>query len=474
VKKFLLLLIPLVLLAQVQVDTVIHLPSYLFNGFFIPELNKLYVHSRNRILVVDCSTYQLKAEIPTTSPDNPASFAWSPRWQKLYFCVFQTSLMVIDAVADTVLKRIPFVGPLEYAASVDRLYIGGGSDATPVIDCATDSVVRMIPSPVSGYGFGYPSWDSVGNKLYFSIGAWGAPPAEAVYDCATDSLVALIDVSRTTPYAPGRMNFDQTYRKAYYTSGSAMGGGTGVIDTKADTVIKRLPFNVLSGDFNPVAVNARNHKAYMAGSAGGRGGYDTICVIDCATDSIVKKLTNPGTPWVVDLVRWVPWSNRVYLTRTSGQESLGIIVVDCNTDSIIVPDLRLGYWSPLDIQLDPIRERIFAIGAESTTVHVLRDVVPGVAETPAPGPRLGVPVKLRELRDAVVVEYELNAPARVKATVFDAAGRLARVLYSGQQSAGAHRLNWNLDASGGRASPGAYFIVLDTGRERFRLKAVVR
>jgi len=85
-----------------------------------------------------------------------------------------------------------------------------------------------------------------------------------------------------------------------------------------------------------------------------------------------------------------------------------------------------------------------------------------------------VPARLINGYGKVTVEYQLSAPARVNVTVFDAAGRLARVLYSGQQSAGAHRLNWNLDASGGRASPGAYFILLDTGRERFRLKAVVR
>jgi hypothetical protein len=85
-----------------------------------------------------------------------------------------------------------------------------------------------------------------------------------------------------------------------------------------------------------------------------------------------------------------------------------------------------------------------------------------------------VPARLINGYGKVTVEYQLSAPARVNAAVFDAAGRLTRVLCSGQQSAGAYRLDWNLDASGGRASPGAYFILLDTGRERFKLKAVVR
>jgi len=68
----------------------------------------------------------------------------------------------------------------------------------------------------------------------------------------------------------------------------------------------------------------------------------------------------------------------------------------------------------------------------------------------------------------VLVEYELNAPGFVKATVFDATGRLVRMLHSGSQPAGSHRLSFSPDASG------AYFILLDTGQEQARLKVVVR
>ena len=468
----LLLLIPVVLFAQVEIDTVIRLPYFVFNGCFIPELNKLYIHSSYHLLALDCSTYQLKAEIPTTSPDNPASFAWSPRRQKLYFCVSQTSLMVIDAVADTVLKQVPYVGPLAHAAAADRVYIGGGSDTLPAIDCVTDSVVR-IPSPVPGYGFDVPSWDSVGNKLYVPIDAWGLPCKVAVYDCATDSVLALIDMNGLD-YAPGWMNFDQTYRKAYFMSNCAWAAYAGVIDTRNDTLIKLFPIRA-SSMFNAVAVDTRDHKAYIAGPPSGPGGDDTLYVIDCATDSIIKKLTYPGTPWSVDLVRWVPWSNRVYLTRTSGQESLGIIVFDCNTDSIIVPNLSLGYWSPLDIQLDPIHERIFAIGAESTSVHVLRDVVSGVAETPTPNPRPAAPFKLRELRDAVELEYHLESPGWVEVAVFDPCGRRIKTLASERQMPGRHDLKWDrTDRYGAKAAHGAYFIVLNTGDEQVRLKVIVR
>ena len=74
----------------------------------------------------------------------------------------------------------------------------------------------------------------------------------------------------------------------------------------------------------------------------------------------------------------------------------------------------------------------------------------------------------------VTVEYELSAPARMKATVFDAVGRQIKVLHSGPQPAGVHQLCWDTEASDHRTCSGAYFIVLNTGDEQVRLKAVVR
>ncbi|MBM3323054.1 hypothetical protein FJY69_06220, partial [candidate division WOR-3 bacterium] len=197
-RKLLLVLAPLALLAHVQVDTVIRLDSYLFEGCFIPELNKLYIQSRYRILVVDCSTYQLKAEIPIRPRDGVPDFAWNRQRQKLYFRTNAAprvdSLLVIDAVGDTLIRWIPARyggGPLAYVSSSDRLYFGieGLDSSMLVLDCATDSVVNRIPVPISGMGFSSKSWDSVGNKLYAGIGVFGRPPMIAVYDCGTDSLL---------------------------------------------------------------------------------------------------------------------------------------------------------------------------------------------------------------------------------------------------------------------------------------------
>jgi hypothetical protein len=74
----------------------------------------------------------------------------------------------------------------------------------------------------------------------------------------------------------------------------------------------------------------------------------------------------------------------------------------------------------------------------------------------------------------VKVEYQLPAAARVRATLHDAAGRQIGVLDIGVQESGTHRLSWNQDREGRKLASGAYFVLLNLGREQVGLKAVIR
>jgi hypothetical protein len=76
--------------------------------------------------------------------------------------------------------------------------------------------------------------------------------------------------------------------------------------------------------------------------------------------------------------------------------------------------------------------------------------------------------------DAVEVEYQLEAARHVRATLHDAVGRQVGACDAGEQTRGIHRLSWKRDCEGRKLSPGAYFVLLDTGTEQVRLKAVVR
>jgi len=76
--------------------------------------------------------------------------------------------------------------------------------------------------------------------------------------------------------------------------------------------------------------------------------------------------------------------------------------------------------------------------------------------------------------NGIEVEYQLPATARVRATLHDAVGRQLGVLEAGSQQPGTHRLNWSGDSQGRKMSAGAYFVLLDMGTEKARLKAVIR
>jgi len=148
-------------------------------------------------------------------------------------------------------------------------------------------------------------------------------------------------------------------------------------------------------------------------------------------------------------------------------------VIDCNTDSIIPP----GMWSSdfiRDIQLDPVRKRIFAVGVDSYYVYVLRDVEAGVAEEPAPRPAASATARFCPSSSGVLFQYQLPVAAHVRASLYDAVGRRIGVLDAGEQNAGLHQLNWDRDQEGRRLSAGTYFVLLEIGAVQARLKVVVR
>jgi len=72
------------------------------------------------------------------------------------------------------------------------------------------------------------------------------------------------------------------------------------------------------------------------------------------------------------------------------------------------------------------------------------------------------------------VEYQLSKTAHVRAMLHDAVGRQVGTLDVGEQGPGSHKLNWSTDGEGRKLGAGAYFVLLDTGTEQTRLKAVVR
>ncbi len=476
-KKVLLLFVPIALFAQVQVDTVIRFPrssqSGLGTAAFLPALNKLYVASHpDRYYVVDCSTYQVVDSLPANTYSG-AYYAWNWRREKLYARCRGTrdSTLVIDAVADTSIRWLHVCSNTYsqvYLGDVDRLY-KAAVETLYAFDGATDSVRRRVP--LGGLSTN-ASWDSAGQKLY--VGQGGTKKLY-VYDYVADSVLKVINVGGVSAMQPDALLFNNTCHKAYLAPFQAEPGpaNVGIIDTERDTLVGTVPVRIWGGLHGQAAVDERDDKVYFADDDAGYN-PDTLWVVDCATDSVLRKIdySPGGGAWIV---RWVPWSNRLYLVTGGSLPSWSscIKVLDCNADTFIVKQMLVNNAGIQDIQLDPVRQRIFVIGVDTFDVYVLSESGYGVTESKPSGPRpSGLQVQM--MPGWFDVRYSVASPCRVDLSVYDLMGREVRRLVAEQQTAGPHSVVWNSsDRNGAAVARGVYFIRLDTPGLADVKKAVV-
>jgi hypothetical protein len=470
-------LVPMTLFAQVQIDAAIRLPgSHLTSAAFLPELNKLYVaNDPNKYYVLDCSTYQV--ESLSVGMWGAPHFSWNPHWQKLYATCNPgpEGTVVFDAVADSVIRWLYVCYEMNqdvYLNDVDRLY-KPAVETLYAFDGATDSVVSR--TTLGGLSTNV-SWDSVRRKLY--VGQGGHKEVYVV-DYVTDSVLKVIDVRAVSASQPDALVFNNTYHKGYLAPFQVEPGdaNVGIIDTERDTLVGVLPVRIWCGLDAQVAVGERDDKVYLADNDTYIDTPDTLWVVDCATDSVLKKVEYEHRGQGAWPVRWVPWSNRLYIVcrAPDSVHSSSVALLDCTTDSIIAPALLLNHGDILDIEIDPIRERVFIIGVDTSYVYVLRDTgYATVVETKLSGSRQSPGSQVRMMPGGFEVRYSIASPCRAELSVYDLMGREVRRLVDQKQSAGEHSVVWPCqDGSGNPVPRGVYFIRLRTPGFTATKKAVV-
>jgi len=250
----------------------------------------------------------------------------------------------------------------------------------------------------------------------------------------------------------------------------------GVIDTENDTLLKVLPVNITMTGCRQLAVDERDGRVYIADNYGGPATPDTMWVVDCATDSVMKfESEHRGND--ESCVRWVPWSNRIYLVNEypDAIHNSALVVIDCNTDSVILPATLLNSGYIADIQLDAVHERIFVIGVDTNDIYVLRDTgYAGVAEAKPAGPPIALALQVQMSTSRFDVRYSIASSCLVDLSVYDLMGREVRRLVAEKQSSGQHSVAWSCqDLSGKPVSRGVYFIRLDTPAVRDVQKVVI-
>jgi hypothetical protein len=381
------------------------------------------------LYAVDCATNSITDSIEvgrSNSGSECGAYDW--RTHKFYTrggpdC---ENLVVIDVATDSVLRRLPLPCSiatrqcLAYNGTSGRLYVAandrGGS--VGVLDCATDSFVKWIPDA----GVACLTWDSLGNKLYSTIGDWGVD-ALKVIDCATDSVVDTVANCPDGYYATA-----YSRRNRLYTCGDF--GDIGIVDTQADTVVFRVPVQVSLNEC--VVCNEHEDKVYAGARSNSSSAYDSVYVLDCLGDTVLHRRVGLDGSAYIDWVALAPWSNRLYCGTSQGR----LFAVDCSTDSVVgVADPpRVGSGCDYFV-CHPDNHRVYATRYWDSCVYVYRDEPNPIAEQTAPPqtPRLTFSVTPNPTRGTIRAVLPSSLPPSTL-SVFDCYGSLVRSFVIGHSS----------------------------------------
>uniref|UniRef100_A0A7C4VZA4 T9SS type A sorting domain-containing protein n=1 Tax=candidate division WOR-3 bacterium TaxID=2052148 RepID=A0A7C4VZA4_UNCW3 len=366
-KKILFLILPLVVNSQI-IDTVIRFNN--FNNepadlFYIPEENKLYInlfrYPERKFLVMDCSTYQIKKIIPIPAIyDADVCGVYNWKRNKLYcaFSISPESVAIFDTKKDSIIKWISiyldYPWGMCYNSKDDKIY--GVDTSVTVIDCETDSIIKIIRYPPYWFS-NFVLWDSIGNKIYC-----GSVYSDivGVIECGNDSLIKIIPTYISGP-CQGVYNYIQG--KLYVTP--TWGWRSAVICTRGDSLI-RIYDNLPGAWFIRSIYNKNENKVYIP------GGLRDLTVIDCETDSIIKEINISG---VIANMYLAEWSNRLYVVTTMVDYNI-LSVIDCGNDSII-SQLKFGRlaWDQYGMTGNPNTHQIYIADQHDSSLYVIRDTI---------------------------------------------------------------------------------------------------
>ncbi|MDH5185945.1 MAG: T9SS type A sorting domain-containing protein [candidate division WOR-3 bacterium] len=448
----LVLLLPLTFYAQV-IDTVIRFNDNPWDLLYVSEGNELYLNfgSSNFLLVLDCSTNQVKKTLFT-----PYSASYGIRnWNrdKIYYVFGGSAIGVIDNRTDSIIKWINYGARRApcYNSRDDKIYATNGASVA-VIDCETDSIIKIITQPY--FLSGFIVWDSIGNKVY--CGSGFSRDEVTVINCANDSVVAVINTRLSKPIAAV---FNLQRRKVYVAGNWGFYGA--VIDAVGDTLIK--DFYIGFNFWVSLIWNSLEDKVYWPSGEDG----DSLHIIDCLNDSIIKSVVPGGQLECINLANW---SNRLYVVArdydSTGRFNI-LYVLDCRIDSVI-SQMRFGRLATA-MTCNPIDHLIYITDIGDSTLYVIRDEIPGIDKasrldasrlTPEiyPNPAKTV-IRIRIPR----ASFTPNA-SRPTLKIFDVSGKLIKEVLN-STSAQEHKEEIRISLKG--IHPGIYFLQIGTEIKKF-------
>jgi DNA-binding beta-propeller fold protein YncE len=284
----------------------------------------------------------------------------------------------------------------------------------------------------------------VGDKVYAP--AYDAPTYDVIlaYSCANDSPVAAV---RTGVFSPVVFAYYPPLHKAYVGSDWTENKVVSY-DCEHDTVLHEFNINYMARYHLP-DYDAERGKLYLP-SFGVE--EDTLCTIDCRTDSIIRRTLLPYL--VADMVM-ATRTDRLYLTISAPVDL--IMVMDCVADTLLGPPIQTG-WGPGNMAYDSVHNRVF-VACQDSSICVLSDDTSGVAEVQLRFPlRWDVAIAPNTVIGRAVIHWQVPVEADVSLCVRDTAGRLVKVLANGRKKPGTYSSVWTgTDTKGQRLANGIYF-----------------
>ncbi len=231
--------------------------------------NVVYVGSSDAVHVVDAVNWQIAARIPVDMPVNALCFA--PGYNKLY-CLHQYTdwLTVIDCLSHQVMGMVSPGRKLVnfcYSPAFGKLYCASYSERiVSVVSVVNDSLIKTVPVD------SYPEivqHNPVDNQVYV-----GCPNTLTVIEEATDSVLAVIPTGISGPVA---ICFNPANTKAYLAGGN----GVAVIDLKTNLLLDTL---TVSSDAQDICYSPALDRIFCACD---RSYYIRIYIIDAVADSVL-------------------------------------------------------------------------------------------------------------------------------------------------------------------------------------------
>lgn len=398
-----------------------------------PAADVVYGIGLYAFFAIDCATNQLIASVPL--PRYGSCVAYDSADGKAYYSSQNDSVVVIDGTTHSRLRAIALDWPgfLVWDPDLDRMYACQPyNNRVAVIDCLTDSVLTRIhvgASPVRLY------LNRPHHKLYVlnQVGN-----SVSIIDLNTCDVIETIPVDYPVAgwYAPAASKF---YCGTY-------GSGVYVIDGVRDSLRKVIPLGTPNGVNRDGMGGSEARGLVLAGTY-----YDTVFVIDIATDSLSRRFhSGGGTP---SSFLYSPASDRFYCGNEHDLD--GNVAVIAPDGSGVLRTLPIP--RPVSFLAVPAHGRIYAGSIQSQFIYVLRDSATGVCE---PDERQEVQV-LAARPNPFRQTVSFSAPSGVAGPlrIWSTAGALARTL-PGRSGSG----NWTWDGRDefGRAVvPGVYCVTLD-------------